>query len=44
MGDLLDAFRRDAAAAQHVGEERPDVGGALRTAKRNEQDGVEHQW
>ena len=39
--DFLDALGRHAPAAQHVGEERPDVVGTLRAAERDDQDGVE---
>ena len=38
---FLDSLRRDAAAAQDVGQERPHVGGALRPAERNHQHGIE---
>lgn len=41
MGDLVGARDWDIAATQDVCEKRPDVGEALRTAERDEEDGVE---
>jgi len=43
VGDLLDALGTHASAAQHIGEERTNVGEALRTAERHDQDGIEAQ-
>jgi hypothetical protein len=41
MRDLLDPFGRHAAAAEDVGEERPDVGWSLRAAESDQQHCVE---
>ena len=41
MRDFFDPLGRDAAAAQHVLEKRPDVGRPLRAAERDHQHGVE---
>jgi hypothetical protein len=42
-GDLVDAFGRHAAAAQHVGQERADIREALGAAERHDQYSVEHE-
>ena len=41
MGDFFDTLRRNAAAAQDVGEERFDVSWSLGAAERDQQHGVE---
>ena len=41
MRDFFDPLGRNAAAAQHVREKRPDISGPLRAAERDQQHGVE---
>ena len=43
VGHFLDPLGADAPAAQHVGQKRADVVEPLRTAERDDQDGVKTQ-
>ena len=40
-GNSLRPLRRDAPAPEHVGQKRPDIGGALWSAEGDHKDGVE---